>query len=57
MLKGKAFKFGDDISTDHIIPGKYAYLRSNLPELAKHVMEDADPKFASKSNRVIYRRR
>jgi len=33
MLKGKAFKFGDDISTDHIIPGKYAYLRSNLPEL------------------------
>jgi 3-isopropylmalate/(R)-2-methylmalate dehydratase small subunit len=50
MLKGKAFKFGDDISTDHIIPGKYAYLRSNLPELAKHVMEDADPKFASKVN-------
>jgi 3-isopropylmalate/(R)-2-methylmalate dehydratase small subunit len=48
MLKGKAFKFGDDISTDQIIPGKYAYLRSNLPELAKHVMEDADPKFASK---------
>ena len=48
MLKGKAFKFGDDISTDHIIPGKYAYLRSNLPELAKHVMEDADPKIASK---------
>ena len=48
MLKGKAFKFGDDISTDHIIPGKYAYLRSNLPELAKHVMEDAAPKFASK---------
>ena len=28
MLKGKAFKFGDDISTDHIIPGKYAYLRN-----------------------------
>jgi 3-isopropylmalate/(R)-2-methylmalate dehydratase small subunit len=48
MLKGKAFKFGDDISTDHIIPGKYAYLRSNLPELAKHVMEDADPLFASR---------
>ena len=48
MLKGKAFKFGDDISTDHIIPGKYAYLRSNLPELTKHVMEDADPLFASR---------
>ncbi len=48
MLTGKAFKFGNDISTDHIIPGKYAYLRSNLPELAKHVMEDADPTFASR---------
>jgi len=46
ILKGKAFKFGDNISTDHIIPGKYAHLRSNLPELAKHVMEDADPTFA-----------
>ena len=48
MLTGRAFKFGDDISTDQIIPGKYAYLRSNLPELAKHVMEDADPMFATR---------
>ena len=48
ILKGKAFKFGDNISTDHIIPGKYANLRSNLPELAKHVMEDADSTFAEK---------
>ncbi len=48
ILKGKAFKFGDNISTDHIIPGKYAHLRSNLPELAKHVMEDADATFAKK---------
>lgn len=47
-LKGKAFKFGDNISTDLIIPGKYAQLRSNLPELAKHVMEDADETFAEK---------
>ena len=48
MLRGKAFKFGDGISTDHIIPGRYAHLRSNLPELAKHVLEDADPTFASR---------
>jgi len=45
MLKGKAFKFGDDITTDHITPGRLIYLRSNLPELAKHVLEDADPTF------------
>ncbi len=48
MLKGRAFKFADGISTDHIIPGRYAYLRSNLPELAKHAMEDADSTFVSR---------
>jgi len=48
VLKGRAFKFGDGISTDHIIPGRYAHLRSNLPELAKHVLEDADATFASR---------
>ncbi len=48
MLKGKAFKFGDDISTDLIVPGRLVHLRSNLPELAKHVLEDADPTFAAR---------
>ena len=48
MLKGRAFKFGDNISTDHIVPGRLAHLRSNLPELAKHVLEDADPTFVSR---------
>jgi 3-isopropylmalate/(R)-2-methylmalate dehydratase small subunit len=48
ILRGKAHKFGDSISTDHIIPGRYASLRSNLPELAKHVLEDADPAFVKK---------
>jgi 3-isopropylmalate/(R)-2-methylmalate dehydratase small subunit len=48
VLKGKAIKLGDNISTDDIIPGRFAHLRSNLPELAKHVLEDAAPGFASK---------
>ncbi|MFQ5987721.1 MAG: 3-isopropylmalate dehydratase, partial [Dehalococcoidia bacterium] len=48
MLNGKAFKFGDNISTDDIAPGRWFHLRSNLPELAKHLMEDVDPSFASK---------
>ena len=48
MLRGKAFKFGDNISTDHIIPGRLLHLRSNLPELAKHVLEDADPTFVQR---------
>jgi len=48
VLRGKVFKFGDSISTDHIIPGRFAHIRSNLPELAKHVLEDADPTFVSR---------
>ena len=48
MLVGRAFKFGDGISTDQIIPGRYAHLRGNLPELARHAMEDADPTFVSR---------
>lgn len=48
VLKGKVWKFGDSISTDLICPGRYFHLRSNLPELAKHVLEDADSQFASK---------
>jgi len=48
MLRGRAFKFGDSISTDQIIPGRFTHLRSNLPELARHVMEDADPTFVAR---------
>jgi 3-isopropylmalate/(R)-2-methylmalate dehydratase small subunit len=48
VLKGKAIKLGDNISTDDIIPGRFAHLRSSLPKLAKHVLEDAVPGFASK---------
>lgn len=47
-MKGKAIRYGDDISTDGIIAGRYMHLRSNLPELAKHAMEDVDPDFTFK---------
>ena len=45
-IRGNAWKFGDGISTDHIAPGRLFHLRSNLPELAKHVLEDAREDFA-----------
>ena len=45
-MTGRAWKFGDDISTDLIAAGRYYHLRSNLPELAKHVLEDARKEFA-----------
>jgi len=49
VLKGKTIKLGDNISTDDIIPGRFVHLRSNLPELAKHVLEDAAPEFGSRA--------
>jgi len=45
ILKGKVWKFGDSISTDHIIPGRFYHLRSKLDELARHVFEDIAPAF------------
>ncbi len=46
-MSGRAWKFSDDISTDLIAAGRYAYLRTNLPELTKHVLEDARDEFRS----------
>ena len=46
IQKGRAWKFNDNISTDLIAPGRYAHLRSNLPELTKHTLEDARADFA-----------
>ena len=51
MLKGKVFKFDDNVSTDLITPGRFVHLRSNLPELAKHTLEDADPTFVERVNK------
>lgn len=48
IIKGKAWKFGDDISTDHIIPGRFYHLRSNLEELTKHIFDDVSPNFAQR---------
>jgi 3-isopropylmalate/(R)-2-methylmalate dehydratase small subunit len=49
-LKGKVWKFGNDIDTDLIIPARYLNT-SDPAELAKHCMEDADATFAGKVER------
>ncbi|MBI4682625.1 MAG: 3-isopropylmalate dehydratase small subunit [Nitrospirae bacterium] len=47
ILKGKVWKFGNNIDTDAIIPARYLNT-SDPKELAKHIMEDADKDFPSK---------
>lgn len=44
-IKGKVFKYGDDINTDVIFPGKYTYTVNDPQEMAKHALEDLDPDF------------
>ena len=44
----RVWKYGDNINTDVIFPGKYTYTISHEPAaLARHALEDLDPKFAS----------
>ena len=45
MSKGKAWKYGNDINTDVIFPGKYTYTVSDPKEMAKYALEDLDPRF------------
>lgn len=44
----RIWKYGDQVNTDVIFPGKYTYTISHDPkELARHALEDLDPNFAS----------
>ena len=45
--KGKAFKYGDNVDTDVIIPARYLNT-SAAAELAAHCMEDIDAEFVGK---------
>lgn len=47
-VNGKAIKFGNNIDTDVILPGKYLVL-TDPRELAKHAMEGLDPAFPEKA--------
>ena len=43
---GRVWKYGDDVNTDVIFPGKYTYNVKEEAEMAEHALEDLDPGFA-----------
>lgn len=43
---GRVWKYGDDVNTDVIFPGKYTYKQMDEREMASHALEDLDPTFA-----------
>ena len=42
----KVWKYGDDINTDMLFPGKYTYTCSTADEIRPHLFEDLDPDFS-----------
>lgn len=48
MKKGRVWKYGDNVNTDVIFPGKYTYSVLEPEEMAGHALEDLDPDFAKK---------
>jgi len=47
IIEGRALKYGNDINTDVMLPGKYLAL-TDPKELGKHAMEGIDPNFHKK---------
>ena len=46
MIKGKVWKYGDDVNTDGIFPGRYTYTVTDPGEIASHALEGLDADFA-----------
>ena len=44
-MSGRAWVFGDDLSTDALAPGRY--MKFGVEEIAKHCLESVDPRFAA----------
>ncbi len=47
ISRGRVWKYGDNINTDVIFPGKYTYTLRTPEEFAAHALEDLDPEFAA----------
>jgi 3-isopropylmalate/(R)-2-methylmalate dehydratase small subunit len=43
------WKYGDNVNTDMLFPGKYTYTASTPEEIIPHIFEDLDPEFAGKA--------
>ncbi len=47
MTKGRVWKYGDNVNTDVIYPGRFTYQMLSPEEMARHALEDLDPEFAA----------
>ncbi len=47
QFSGRVWKYGDNVNTDVIFPGKYTYTLKTPEDIAAHALEDLDPEFAA----------
>lgn len=47
MIEGRIWKYGDDVNTDLIFPGRYTYILMSEEEMAAYALEDLDLDFKS----------
>lgn len=45
IIRGKTWKYGDDVNTDQIFPGRYTYVLMQDEQMAAHALEDLDDDF------------
>lgn len=50
-IKGRVWKYGNDVNTDVIFPGKYTYTVSEPSEMPRYALEDLDPNFSKEVQR------
>ncbi len=55
IIEGRVWKYGDNVNTDVIFPGKYTYTVQDPAGMPQHALEDLDPRFAQevKSGDII----
>ena len=46
-IKGRVWKYGDDVNTDVIFPGRYTYTVTHPQVMGEHALEDLDPSFSA----------
>jgi len=49
IIRGRVWKFGDDINTDLISPGRY--LTATIEEIKGHALETVNPRFAAEARK------
>lgn len=49
MIEGRVWKYGDNVNTDLIFPGRYTYILMEEAQMGQHALEDLDADFTAQA--------